>query len=207
MDRQLGQAERFLDRRITEYFCQMLPSTEHWRMFDRFKDDCAYLDIETDGQYAHANVTMVSVHLRGRTTTLVKGEDLDASSLSSALEDAKMLVTFNGSSFDLPILHYHYPMAVPRLPHYDLRHACRRVGLTGGLKRIEREMGIARPREVEYVTGEEAVYLWRAWKRSGSKNALKLLKRYNQEDTENLVPIAQRIYEELKLRTLDVEDG
>ena len=81
MDRQLGQAERFLDRRITEYFCQMLPSTEHWRMFDRFKDDCAYLDIETDGQYAHANVTMVSVHLRGRTTTLVKGEDLDASSV------------------------------------------------------------------------------------------------------------------------------
>lgn len=203
MDSHLERADRFLDRGVTEYFCQILPSVEHWRMFDRFKEDCAYIDIETDGQYANANVTMVGIHRRDETTTLVRNEDLNAANLAKALEGAKMLVTFNGSSFDLPILHYHYPMAVPRLPHYDLRHACRKVGLTGGLKKIEKEVGIARPREVEYVTGEEAVYLWRAWERKGSKNALKLLKEYNREDTENLVPLARMVYDQLKVRTLD----
>ena len=205
LDGHLERADRFLDRGVTEYFCQILPSVEHWRMFDRFEEDCAYLDIETDGQYINANVTVVGIHRGGEMTTLVRGEDLNSQSLAKALEGAKMLITFNGSSFDLPILHYHYPMAVPRLPHYDLRHACRRVGLTGGLKKIEREMGIARPREVEYVTGEEAVYLWRAWKRSGSKNALKLLKKYNQEDTENMVPIARRVYDRLEAHTMYAE--
>lgn len=205
MDGHLERADRFLERGVTEYFCQILPTVEHWRMFDRFEDDCAYLDIETDGQYANANVTVVGIHRGGKTTTLVRDEDLNAANLAKALEGAKMLVTFNGSSFDLPILHYHYPMAVPRLPHYDLRHACRRVGLTGGLKRIEKEVGIARPREVEFVTGEEAVYLWRAWQRKGSKNALKLLKTYNQEDTENLVPLARMVYDRLRVRTVDSE--
>ena len=109
-------------------------------------------------------------------------------------------MTFNGSSFDLPILSYHFPLAVPRVPHFDLRHACRRVGLTGGLKSVEKQMGIARAREVEFVTGEEAVYLWRAWERSGRPNALKLLKRYNEEDTVNLRPIAEHTYEMLKSR-------
>ncbi|NLK25128.1 MAG: exonuclease [Euryarchaeota archaeon] len=202
LDTQLETAERFFDLGQTEYFSQLLPSVEHWRMYERFKDDCAYLDIETDGQYAYANVTMVGIHRNGTNITLVRDQNLNTSTLSEALEGVKILVTFNGSSFDLPILHYHFPLAVPRVPHYDLRHACRRVGLTGGLKKIEREIGICRAREVEYVTGEEAVYLWRLWKRDGRKNALKLLKQYNQEDTENLVPIAEQVYEGLKRRLL-----
>ncbi|NLI74474.1 MAG: exonuclease [Euryarchaeota archaeon] len=205
LDNYLEVADQFLERGVTGYFCQILPTVEHWRMFDRFEDDCAYIDIETDGQYANSNVTVVGIHRAGQTTTLVQGEDLNESNISKALEGAKMLITFNGSSFDLPILHYHFPMAVPRLPHYDLRHACRRVGLTGGLKKIERELEIARPREVEYVTGEEAVYLWRTWKRKGSKNALKLLMKYNQEDTENMIPIARKVYDQLRVRTLDME--
>ena len=38
------------------------------------------------------------------------------------------------------------------------------------------------------------------WERSGSKNALKLLKRYNEEDTVNLEPIAEHVYRTLRDR-------
>lgn len=198
MDRQLDQADEFLDREMTDYFCKILPTVEHWRLYDRFRKDTAFLDIETDGRSSYANVTVVGIYRNGNTTTLVRGQDLSAASLTEALEGVKLLVTFNGSSFDLPILGYHFPLAVPRVPHFDLRHACRRVGLTGGLKSVEKQMGMCRAREIEYVTGEEAVYLWRAWERSGSKNALKLLKRYNEEDTVNLEPIADRVYGTLR---------
>jgi uncharacterized protein YprB with RNaseH-like and TPR domain len=69
---------------------------------------------------------------------------------------------------------------------------------------VEKQMGIARAREVEYMTGEEAVYLWRAWERSGRENALRMLKRYNEEDTVNLEPIAEHVYTTLQERTLDL---
>jgi uncharacterized protein YprB with RNaseH-like and TPR domain len=202
MDEHLERAERFLESRRTDYFCRILPTTEHWRLYERFKDQAAYLDIETDGRSSYANVTVVGIHRCGRTTTLVRGQDLDADHIRKALDGVSMLVTFNGSSFDLPILEYHYPFTVPKVPHYDLRHACRRAGYVGGLKSVEKQMGMCRAREVEYVTGEEAVYLWRVWERAGRENALKLLKQYNTEDTVNLEPIAERIYDRLKSSTL-----
>jgi uncharacterized protein YprB with RNaseH-like and TPR domain len=68
------------------------------------------------------------------------------------------------------------------------------------LKGVEKRLGIARPREVEFVTGEEAVYLWHLWQRKGSENALKLLMRYNVEDTRNLVEVAQHVHRGLVLR-------
>lgn len=202
LDHLLEDAADFLARRETGYFHRLLPTNEHWRLFGEMKEDAAYLDIETDGLGKDAVVTVVGVHRQGRDTTLVRGMDLDSRSLKQALQGCRILVTFNGSSFDLPMLEREFPFVVPRVPHFDLRHGCARVGLKGGLKSIERQLGMARPVEVEYVTGEEAVYLWRLWERKGKENALRLLKQYNREDTKNLVPIAEMAYYDLVTRTL-----
>jgi uncharacterized protein len=202
LDQLLNDAEEYLERKETSYFHRLLPTNEHWRLFGETKEEAAYLDIETDGLGEGAVVTVVGVHRQGRDTTLVRGIDLDARSLKQALHGTRMLVTFNGSSFDLPMLEKEFPFAVPRVPHFDLRHGCARIGLKGGLKSIERQLGMSRPMEVEYVTGEEAVYLWRLWERKGKENALKLLKQYNMEDTKNLVPIAEMAYYDLVTRTL-----
>lgn len=203
MDSLLTQADGFLDNYQSEYFSKILPSVEHWRLLNRFWDDVAYLDIETSGRSRYAHITVVGIYYKGEMTSLVRGIDLNFENLSKALKDAKTLVTFNGSSFDLPILEYHYPFSVPKVPHCDLRHACRRADYTGGLKNIEKEMGMCREKEIEYMTGEEAVYLWHAWERSKSKNALKLLKKYNEEDVMNLEPIAKRIYSILEQKLID----
>jgi hypothetical protein len=204
-DAHLAEAANFLDRNEISYFSRLLPSREHWRVYDEVKDKATCLDIETDGLGGGARVTVVGIHRDGKSTILVRGQDLNRENLMVALEGSRLLITFNGSSFDLPMLEREYPFLIPRVPHFDLRHGCARVGYHGGLKSIEKQMGMSRAQELEYVTGEQAVYLWYAWERRGNVNALNLLKRYNEEDTRNLVPIAERINQMLTSMTLGTD--
>jgi len=174
-------------------------------LYDESKGQAACLDIETDGLGAGARVTVVGIYRDGRSTILVRGQDLTRENLAASLRGAQLLITFNGSSFDLPMLEREFPFLIPRVPHFDLRHGCARVGYHGGLKSIEKQMGMRRGQELEYVTGEQAVYLWYAWERRGNVNALNLLKRYNEEDTKNLAPIAEKINQMLICKTLGTD--
>ena len=88
MDRHLDQADEFLDRGMTDYFSRILPTVEHWRLYDRFRRDTAFLDIETDGRSSYANVTVVGIHRSDGTVALVRGQDLSAESLAEALDGA-----------------------------------------------------------------------------------------------------------------------
>jgi uncharacterized protein YprB with RNaseH-like and TPR domain len=195
----LVDASCFLGKRETEYFCKCLPRREHWRLYEELKRDTAYLDIETDGVDRRAHVTIVGIHSADGFVTLTQGEDLSADSIRQALRGKKMLVTFNGSSFDLPMLEKEFPFAVPKVPHMDLRHMCPRVGIHGGLKDVEIQRGMRRPVELEYLRSSDAVHLWHAWKR-GSPGALRTLQRYNEQDCVNLENVADYVYGELSRR-------
>jgi hypothetical protein len=61
---------------------------------------------------------------------------------------------------DLPVLERAFPGSVPDVPHIDLRHVCAQAGLSGGLKRIERHLSIARAAAVRDVDGADAIMLW-----------------------------------------------
>ncbi|HVO77419.1 MAG TPA: ribonuclease H-like domain-containing protein [Methanomassiliicoccales archaeon] len=200
----LRTAEQFLRQGETSYFTRLLPQNEHWRFFEDVRDRIAYLDIETDGLGPSCVTTVVGIHRKSGTTTLVRGMDLNIQNLQESLRGSALIVTFNGSSFDLPILEREYPFSIPIVPHFDLRHGCARLGMHGGLKRIEREMGIARDRDLEYMTGEEAVWLWHLWEKDRNENALNTLIRYNTADIRNLEPIAESVCRQLKKRTLDL---
>ncbi|MBM4237739.1 MAG: exonuclease [Euryarchaeota archaeon] len=200
LDSLVLEAERFLDGGHTQYFSRILPSSEHWRLFSEVGGDSAFLDIETDGLQQRCRVTVVGIHRGGITRTLVLGQDLKAEALSRALRGCSMLVTFNGSAFDLPILKYHFPFSLPPVPHFDLKHGCRRIGLSGGLKSVERSVGIKRDHIVEYMAGEDAAFLWKLWEKRGNRNALELLKRYNEEDARNLMRLAEVVYGGLERR-------
>lgn len=61
---------------------------------------------------------------------------------------------------------------------------CWRRGLYGGLKAVERQLGI--PRSLPHLDGRDAMRLWAAYVDRGEEEALELLLRYNREDVENL---------------------
>ena len=116
----------------------------------------------------------------------MRGRDLHR--FPPAVAGYPLVVTFNGAQFDLPFLAREFGGWRPAA-HLDLRWPLARLGYAGGLKAIERRVGIARPAEVRNVDGFEAVWLWRRYRR-GERRALELLLEYARCDVEHLAPLA-----------------
>ncbi|WP_176065265.1 ribonuclease H-like domain-containing protein [Anaeromyxobacter diazotrophicus] len=158
----------------------LMPARERWRLYRTFEADAAFLDIETDGGDL---VTAVGVLDRDGPRVFLRDKDLD--DFPDATRAWKVLVTFNGASFDVPILERAFPgWRAPRA-HVDLRHLWGRLGHQGGLKLLEQETGVGRPGHLAGVDGMEAVRLWRRH-RAGDREALRRLAEYNLYDTVNL---------------------
>ncbi len=181
---ELRQSEAAFQRGDHEYFARVLPSREHWRLYPDFRGRTAFLDIETTSFSPHYGiVTCVTVHGGGSTRTLVQGEDLEE--IGSALRPFALLVTFNGSQFDVPFLTAHFPHIRFPPAHADLRWLLHRQGLRGGLKSIEAQLRLGDRSGVEGIDGLEAIHLWYQHCR-GAKGALERLVAYNRADTVNL---------------------
>lgn len=163
-------------------FAQALENRDQWRAVEDFRDRTAYVDIETDGSY-HQGVTVVGLYDGTRVKQYVRGENLGE--FAQEVARYALLVTFNGATFDLPILRRTFPQVDWDHLHVDLRFVLSKLGYKGGLKSIERELGIERESEVRGLSGEDAIWLWRDYRR-GSAEALEILLQYNAADIENL---------------------
>jgi len=191
-----------LRRSNPEPFASYLRQRDHWRLFERFRDGVACLDIETNGlpHGRGGDLTVVGIYRNGEYIPLVKDETLSIDSISDALKGVKLLVTFFGAGFDIPFLQRVYPGIDLRIPHFDLSFGARRLGIKGGLKKIEAVFGLSRSEGIEGLDGYGAVLLWRSWRR-GQAEALERLIEYNRADTVNLFLIAERLYSLLREET------
>ena len=195
-NRSLVEAKHALYNSDTKFFYVHMPKNQTWRLFNFFHDEAVYLDIETSGIYG--DPTVIGLFDGLKTKIMVKDINLNPRILRKELERYKILITFNGRSFDVPVLNRFYPGVIPEIPHIDLRFACQSIGLKGGLKSIEKQLGIKRESEVEGMCGEDAVELWWLYKRTGNPEYLNKIIKYNEEDIINLKPIAEFTYKRLK---------
>ena len=203
IEEEVARSAEALRRGRHRYFARRLPARDRWRAWKDFRRDVAYLDIETTGlSIGRSALTVVGVYDGRRKRSFVQGENLE--DLPAALPRAKLLVTFNGSSFDVPFLRKAFPRMCLDQIHLDLLHPLRRLGFFGGLKSIESEIGIARSDETAALRGFDAVRLWKAYQ-AGDEEALDLLLEYNMEDSANLEPLAEFAY--AALRSLSIEGG
>ena len=202
MDAALYFAKCELDGGNASYFGDVLERAEHWRLFERFRNEAVCLDIETNGlpPGRGGRVTVVGLYGGFDYKCFVRGENLSANALNEELSRYKYLITFFGSAFDIPFLRESLSGFECELPHFDLCFGARRLGLRGGLKKIEPLFGIERCEETRGMSGYDAVLLWTEAK-AGSREALELLKLYNREDTVNLMKIAGDIYRRLRDNT------
>jgi len=174
---------------------------EAWRLFPEFSDSCVYLDIETTGlSTVFDTVTMVGLYDGRRYQLFVDGDNLQE--FPQHLLKYSIVVTFNGSGFDLRFLKLAFPdLGLPPI-HIDLRWVTRKLGMKGGLKEIETQLGIRRPSEIQELTGYDATVLWARYLR-GDKKALSQLVQYNTEDVVHLKAIMEIAYDRLARKTVE----
>ncbi|MEW6569665.1 MAG: ribonuclease H-like domain-containing protein [Nitrospirota bacterium] len=198
----LLSALKELNRTNAEYFAKTVKRREHWRLFDVFKGEAVYLDIETNGLTPESGgcVTLVGIYDGFDYRCLVRGIDLNPDELQRTLSGYKLLITFYGAVFDIPFLIRTMPVLKVDIPHFDLCFGSKRLGLKGGLKKLEMQFGIQRDKAVTGMDGYDAVRLWEYASR-GSTEAMDLLKIYNREDTVNLSKMAEIIYQGLRFQT------
>lgn len=203
----VGSASRELTRQTVEdsvvaldagnhqYFHHALGLGEAWRAWPEFKDRTVYLDIETDGGRYGDAVTTIGLWDGKEFTALVKGQDLE--NFRDLISHYSMIVTFFGSGFDLPMLQKRFPGLVFDQIHLDLCPTFRRVGVRGGLKKIEVQMGLSRGEDTQGLSGLDAIRLWREYQR-GRQASLDRLIAYNREDVVNLEHLTQIAYDRLR---------
>lgn len=139
-----------------------------------------FLDIETTGlSHFYDEITVVGWALGGRSGTFIKGGE--PSALVRAAAESVAVVTFNGIRFDQRFLKQEFPHVPLPATHIDLMYLCRRVGLTGGQKAIEIELGVEFRNGLAGVDGFAAVLLWHQYLR-GDLDALRKLIAYNRAD-------------------------
>lgn len=186
-DRQLLRAEAALQARALHAIG--LPQREQWRLYPLLADETVYLDIETSGWYG--DITVLGCWDGTAFFPFVRGRNLDKELVRSFLSRFRMVVTFNGASFDLPVLQRYFGSVLPEgIMHVDLRHVLARLDLHGGLKSIERQLGIGRDASLDGVSGDEAVLLWQQFLLTQEEEFLELLVAYNEADCRNLEPLA-----------------
>jgi len=151
----------------------------------------AYLDIETsfDGM-----ITIVGLHAEDRGMIQLIGGKISDLALWRVLEGVKTICTYNGSRFDLPVIRRRLGLdLLKEFRSHDLMYDCWRLGLFGGLKRVEEQLGISR--RSKGIDGFEAMRLWSRFEDGGDEEALETLLTYNRDDVLNLPVLEARLLE------------
>ncbi|HTV24960.1 MAG TPA: ribonuclease H-like domain-containing protein [Polyangiaceae bacterium] len=184
--RAIEEATAAFDARDVSRLADLLPSGEHWRLFEAFGGDAAYLDIETsDDVVGFAGISAIGVLDRHGPHLLLAGRDLER--FPELAREWSMLVTFNGLTFDVPILRRAFPDWEPPRAHVDLRHVLGRLGHRGALKQLEERLGLhlERPEHLRPLNDTGASALFRRG-REGDREALRRFAEYNLYDAVGL---------------------
>jgi uncharacterized protein YprB with RNaseH-like and TPR domain/predicted nuclease with RNAse H fold len=180
----LEESEKALKTKNILFFAEKLPRREWWRLYPEFKDSVAFLDIETTGlSFYYDDITLIGVYDGARVKTFIQGQNLHA--LEKEIRKYQILVTYNGTLFDLPFINYKLGLKFIPPVHIDLRFLLRRLGFKGSLKDVEKLVGINREQDISQIGGFDATILWNRYVR-GDDHALELLVKYNVADIVSL---------------------
>jgi uncharacterized protein YprB with RNaseH-like and TPR domain len=172
--RNILDSQKAVEESDIAYLVANYPTREHWRVLAEFFHEATWFDIETTGISWYDNhATVISAYMDGKLLDFKYGENLD--DFLELVDRSRLLVSFNGSGYDIPFLEQTYHIPSLDCPHVDLRWISYHMGYRGGLKIIEKSVGIERPGEVSGIDGLEAIDLFYRWQGGDSDAGRKLM--------------------------------
>jgi uncharacterized protein YprB with RNaseH-like and TPR domain len=191
LKRKIEESAQQLEAGNARFFSERLGSGFAWRMFNAFRRSTVYLDIETTGVSGEGeHITTIAMYDGERVHSYVHDEN--PLWVREFLAQFKVVVTYNGKSFDVPMIRKHLSLEMDHA-HLDLRFILASLGLKGGLKGCERRLGISRE-ELDGADGYTAVLLWEDFRRTGARKSLETLLAYNALDAANLETLMVMAY-------------
>ena len=191
----LNESKQSLQEGNVDFFSDRLQPQEYYRIAFTFPKDTIFLDIETTGlSKYYDDITLLGLSLDNQYHVYIQGQDIKP--IQDIISKAKAIITFNGSLFDLPFIREKFPKLQLPLVHIDLRFLAKRVNLSGGQKKIEKQIGIKRESCLSNLQGETAPLLWHKYCR-GDLNSLKTLISYNHADIEGMKQIFDEVIHRL----------
>ena len=188
----------FMSDRVA-YFSERLKHGDLWRLISPYMNETGYLDIETDRA---GEITVVGLCIGKDYHCYQCGED--SAKLEWMLSLPRIIVTFNGMLFDVPVIKKQFPYV--RIPsvHFDLHKAAGQAGWSGGLKKLEKTHNISRPENIVNMTGYDAVKLWESYE-NGHRESLNTLIEYNKYDVVNLKLLMEKYIDVMRDKLLSGE--
>lgn len=172
----LKRSQEVYDEADVRELVRLLPIKEHWRILAEYFERAAFFDIETTGlSWYNSHISVIGALFETDVFTYLYKRNLDDFLLF--MEDVDLLVTFNGNCFDIPFVERAFNIPGVDTAHIDLRWIAYYRGFRGGLKGIEKSLGVKRPEEIGDVDGYEAVDLYYQWQ-SGNSSAGDRLVQY-----------------------------
>ncbi|MBF0403386.1 MAG: ribonuclease H-like domain-containing protein [Nitrospirae bacterium] len=188
----ISRAKDALNKKDISFFAKHLPNGEHWKLYKEFYDKVVFLDIETTGLSRYYDVITLIGAFDGRDLKLFI-KDHNFNDLGAYLKKFDIIITFNGTLFDVPFVKQEFPNITLPPVHIDLRWLLKTVGITGPLKVIEKKLGINRHDEIDKIGGREAAILWSRFVKEDDE-ALSKLVLYNTYDTTDLKKLMDYCY-------------
>jgi uncharacterized protein len=198
----VNEAQQALLTKDLAWFRANWPDRELWRLWQGFcaPERTALVDIETTGLTpGYDQITVIGLADAASARVFVAGRPQEGDEALDRFREVirgyDLVVTFNGTGFDIPFIEKHFREASFRFeqPHFDLLPSARSLGLGGGLKDMEKQLGITRADDIKDMRGIEAIQLWGAWK-NGDLAAYRRLTTYCKADCVNLKDFADHIY-------------
>ena len=184
-DNDLEFSIKALESFDVDFFANKLDKKDYFRLALSFPKNVMFLDIETTGlSFYYDHITMIGWSMDSEYNFYINGIDKKEKFID-ALNKAKVIITFNGTKFDLPFIEQEFKEIVFPKCHIDLMYMCRRLGLKGGQKNIENKINFKRPKELQDKGGYEATIFWYMYKQ-GDKSSLINLIKYNFYDIKGM---------------------
>ncbi|MEM2116769.1 MAG: ribonuclease H-like domain-containing protein [Thermoplasmata archaeon] len=194
IEEEIYRAMENFEKGNIDYFINLIEKRDHFIIYNDFKEKAVFLDIETTGLDFENDITILGIsNYKRNYRVFVNGINLYEENIIPYLRNFKILVTFYGSKFDIPFIRKKYRILgdyLSNMVHIDLCFLGHRVGFKGGLKSIEKQVGIWREEEIKNLGGYDAVKLWIDYK-NGKREALIKLIKYNRRDVLNLINLIE----------------